>query len=153
MKTLGLLLFFMIWGLGLTAQRAPVPTLKGKASFYSDWFDGRLTASGERFSQDEYTAAHMTLPFGTWVEVTNRKNGQLVYLRINDRGPYVKGRIIDLSKAAAKALGDLNQGIFRVEIRVVQNREILIQPLDLLKNDKVFPLMQSSPYLDYKLEW
>ena len=95
----------------------------------------------------------MTLPFGTWVEVTNRKNGKSVYLRINDRGPYVKGRIIDLSKAAAIAIGNLNQGIFLVDIRVVQKREILIQPLDLLTNEKGLPLMQSSPYLDYKLEW
>ena len=143
----------MAWSSVLTAQQIPSSTIKGKASFYSDWFDGRLTASGERFSQEEYTAAHMTLPFGTWVEVTNRKNGKSVYLRINDRGPYVKGRIIDLSKAAAKAIGDLNQGIFHVEIRVVQKREVLIQPLELLKNEKELPLRQSSPYLDYKLEW
>jgi len=153
MKILVLIFFFMAWSSVLTAQQIPSSTIKGKASFYSDWFDGRLTASGERFSQEEYTAAHMTLPFGTWVEVTNRKNGKSVYLRINDRGPYVKGRIIDLSKAAAKAIGDLNQGIFHVEIRVVQKREVLIQPLELLKNEKELPLRQSSPYLDYKLEW
>jgi len=153
MKAFVLLFFLIACYFGLSAQDAPVSVLKGKASFYSDWFDGRLTASGEHFSQEEYTAAHMTLPFGTWVEVTNRKNGKSVYVRINDRGPYIKGRMIDLSKAAAQAIGDLNQGIFKVEIRVVKKREILIQPLDLLNNEKGLPLKQSYPYLDYKLEW
>jgi len=153
MKIAVLLFFLMAFSFWGTAQEAPKPVVVGKASFYSDWFDGRLTASGEYFYQQEYTAAHMTLPFGTWVEVTNRENRKSVYLRINDRGPYVKGRIIDLSKAAAKAIGDLNQGVFNVEIRVVQKREIFIQPLDILKSEKGLPLMQRSPYLDYKLEW
>ena len=153
MKVSVLLFFLIALSLLGTAQEVSKPVVVGQASYYSDWFEGRLTASGEYFYQEEYTAAHMTLPFGTWVEVTNRENGKSVYLRINDRGPYVKGRIIDLSKASAKAIGDLNQGIFKVEIRVVKKREILIQPLDILKSEKGLPLKQSSPYLDYKLEW
>src|SRR4249919_962127 len=72
----------------------------GKASYYSDKFDGRKTASGAVFSQHKLTAAHKTLPFGTKVKVTNLSNGKTVKVRINDRGPFVEGRILDLSKKA-----------------------------------------------------
>ena len=72
---------------------------QGKASFYADKYHGRLTASGERFSQQAATAAHLKLPFGTRVKVTNIANNKSVVVRINDRDPYIRGRIIDLSKA------------------------------------------------------
>ena len=151
MKLTGLLLFFLFLGGCLFAQDSPLPVLKGKASFYSNWFDGRLTANGEFFSQEEYTAAHKTLPFDTWLEVTNLDNKKSVFVRINDRGPYVKGRIIDLSRAAAKAIGDLNQGIFNVEIRLVNSRDLMILPLDFLVKKKSVPLRQRSSYLDFNL--
>lgn len=77
----------------------------GVASWYGPRFHGRLTANGERFSMHEFTAAHRTLPFGTRLRVTNESNGRSVLVRINDRGPYIKGRIIDLSRAAAQAIG------------------------------------------------
>lgn len=80
------------------------------ASWYGPGFHGQTTANGERFDQDEFTAAHLTLPFGTKVLVRNPRTGKQVVVRINDRGPYVAGRIIDLSKAAAKALGMLRRG-------------------------------------------
>tara|TARA_R110001583_G_scaffold14228_5_gene59909 strand:- start:600 stop:1064 length:465 start_codon:yes stop_codon:yes gene_type:complete len=151
MKILVLLVLFLLLGGGLFAQKAVPPIIKGKASFYSDWFDGRLTANGEFFSQEEYTAAHKTLPFNTWVEVKNLDNNKSVFLRINDRGPYVKGRIIDLSKAGAKAIGDLNEGIFNVEMRIVEKRDLLIFPIDFLIKKKSVPLRQRSSYLDFNL--
>src|SRR5215203_4834038 len=78
---------------------------KGAASWYCPGFHGRKTASGERFNTHALTAAHKTLPFGTRVRVTNEKTGRSVVVRINDRGPYAHGRIIDLSQASAHAIG------------------------------------------------
>ena len=87
----------------------------GIASWYGPGFHGKTTASGERFNQNVMTAAHPTLKFGTMVTVTNQKTGRSVKVRINDRGPFVKGRIIDLSKAAAQRIGC--SGICRVTIQ------------------------------------
>lgn len=78
--------------------------MANKASWYGPGFNGKRTASGERFNMHAMTAAHRTLPFGSKVRVTNRKTGKAVVVKINDRGPFVGGRIIDLSKAANKAL-------------------------------------------------
>jgi rare lipoprotein A len=86
-----------------TAEAGPLG--RGKASWYGPGFQGRLTANGERFNTNAYTAAHKTLPFGTKVKVTNKNNGRSVVVRINDRGPFVHGRVIDLSKASARAIG------------------------------------------------
>ena len=77
----------------------------GQASWYGPGFHGRRTASGETFDTHDMTAAHRTLPFGTRVRVVNQRTGQSVIVRINDRGPYVRGRVIDLSKASAEFLG------------------------------------------------
>ena len=96
-------------------------TQTGKASYYADKFDGRPTASGQRFSNHKRTAAHRTLPFGTRVKVTNLKTGRSVKVRINDRGPFVAGRMIDLSYEAARQLGITNQGMDEVEIYVVDS--------------------------------
>lgn len=93
---------------------------KGVASFYGDRFHGRPTASGEPFDAQALTAAHPTLPFGTRVLVKRRDNGREVEVRINDRGPYAKGRVIDLSKRAAKALGMISQGVAPVLITAVR---------------------------------
>ena len=89
----------------------------GKASYYAKKFNGRKTASGEKFRSSKRTAAHKTLPFGTKVKVTNLKNGRTVKVRINDRGPFVAGRIIDLSKKAARKIGMLEEGVASVEIK------------------------------------
>ncbi len=93
---------------------------EGFASFYADKFVGRTTASGEKYEHSKLTAAHKTLPFGTKVKVTNLSNKKSVVVVINDRGPFVKGRIIDLSKTAAKKLAFINQGITKVRIKVTQ---------------------------------
>lgn len=77
----------------------------GRASWYGPGFHGRKTASGETFNTNELTAAHRTLPFGTKVRVVNQRTGQSVIVRINDRGPYAHGRVIDLSRASAQAIG------------------------------------------------
>jgi len=97
-------------------------TEAGKASFYADKFVGRQTASGAIFRQNKLTAAHKTLPFGTRVRVKNLSNGKSVKVRINDRGPFVEGRIIDLSKKAAKRLNMVQAGITNVTIRYKKNK-------------------------------
>jgi rare lipoprotein A len=92
---------------------------RGVASWYGPGFHGRLTANGERFDMNELTAAHKTLPFGTRVLVHNPRTGKEVVVRINDRGPFIKGRMLDLSKAAAKALGFKSRGHDAVVLREV----------------------------------
>ena len=93
--------------------------ITGTASWYGPGFHGRRTANGERFNQNALTAAHRTLPFGTRVKVTNLSNNRSVVVRINDRGPYSGGRIIDLSAAAAREIGMINSGVARVRIEVL----------------------------------
>jgi rare lipoprotein A len=101
------------------AATLPPDAQIGVASYYAHAHDGRRTASGERFDMTEMTAAHRTLPFGTIVRVTNLANGRRAIVRINDRGPFKKKRIIDVSLAAAKELGMLGPGTARVRLEVV----------------------------------
>ncbi|RPE13652.1 septal ring lytic transglycosylase RlpA family protein [Chitinophaga lutea] len=91
-------------------------TESGKASYYADKFQGRRTANGEIFRQQRMTAAHRTLQFGAKVKVKNLDNGRTIKVRINDRGPFVAGRIIDLSRKAAKKLGMTQAGVANVQI-------------------------------------
>jgi len=91
----------------------------GKASFYADKFEGTVTSSGEKYRHNKLTGAHKTLPFGTKVRLTNLANNQTVEVTINDRGPYVEGRIIDVSKSAAEQLGFVNQGLAEVKLEVI----------------------------------
>ena len=93
--------------------------IEGIASWYGEDFNGHLTANGEVYDMYAFTAAHKTLPLGTVVKVTNLDNGMTTQVRINDRGPYVEGRIIDLSRTAARALGMREQGTTRVKLEVV----------------------------------
>jgi peptidoglycan lytic transglycosylase len=95
----------------------------GLASWYGSRHHGKRTASGEVFNQDKFTAAHRTLPWGSKVKVTNLANGNSVEVRINDRGPFAKGRIIDVSRAAARALGIVGQGITTVRIEWLLDSE------------------------------
>ena len=114
MRTLLFIFLFLAVGLISFAQ---VQT--GKASFYADKFEGSPTASGEKYKHNKLTAAHKTLPFGTKIKVTNIANNQTVEVTVNDRGPYVENRIIDLSKSAAEKLGFVNQGIADVKLEVI----------------------------------
>lgn len=100
-------------------SQASTTTETGVASFYSDKFNGRRTANGEIFHNKKLTAAHRTLPFGTYVKVTALWNGRSVVVKINDRGPFIKGRVIDLSKAAAAKLHLIGKGVGKVDIEVV----------------------------------
>lgn len=93
---------------------------RGQASYYAMKYQGRTTANGEKFNQAAMTAAHKKLPFGTRVKVTNLENKKSVVVRINDRGPFVRGRIIDLSKSAFKRIGDTKKGLLEVKIEVVR---------------------------------
>jgi rare lipoprotein A len=101
------------------ADRAPEWTQNGRVSWYGPGFHGRRTANGEVFDTNELTMAHRTLPFGTEVRVTNLANGRSVVLRVNDRGPYVRGRIADLSHAAATRLGFVDDGVTKARIEMI----------------------------------
>ncbi len=92
---------------------------QGLASFYTDALAGHRTANGERYSVEALTAAHRSLPFGTYVRVTAQQSGRSVVVRINDRGPFVQGRIIDLSREAAHRIGLLEVGVLAVTIEIV----------------------------------
>lgn len=104
-------------------------TQKGEATFYSKRATGARTASGERLHHDSLTCAHRTHPFGTKLRVINHANGKEVIVRVTDRGPFSRGRIIDLSWGAAKALDILDQGVAVVEIEVVNENIIPFKPL------------------------
>lgn len=99
-------------------------THRGKASFYSKKATGARSSSGERIHHDSLTCAHRTYPFGTLLKVTNLSNGKTCVVRVNDRGPHSRGRIIDLSYGAAKELGMLSQGIAMVEVEKVDDFKI-----------------------------
>lgn len=112
--TLSLLSFFL-----LSASLSFAQIQTGKASFYADKFEGVPTASGEKYKHSRLTAAHKTLPFGTKIKVTNLANNESVIVTVNDRGPYVEDRIVDLSKSAAEKLGFVNQGLADVTVEVI----------------------------------
>lgn len=113
-----LLLLLVLVGCG---PKAPPQT--GMASWYGKELAGRPTASGEPFRPSRMTAAHRTLPFGTVVKVTRLDNGKSVRVVVNDRGPYAKGRIIDVSRGAARKLDLVDAGVAKVEVRVVGCKE------------------------------
>ena len=122
MKNLKLTVIALLSALVFTAaaQTELLPET-GKASFYHDKFVGRKTASGERFSQKKYTCAHRSLPFGTQLKVTNLKNGKTVVVTVNDRGPFTKGRLLDMSKKAAQELGFVNDGVANIVVERVSD--------------------------------
>lgn len=95
-------------------------TEQGKASYYARKFQGRTMANGDKYRSGKLTAAHKTLPFGTKVKVTNLQTNQTVKVKITDRGPFVRGRIVDLSEAAARRVGMLKAGVVPVKVKVVK---------------------------------
>ena len=96
----------------------------GKASYYSKRATGRMTASGDRLHHDSLTCAHRSYPFGTLLQVTNPSNGRMIVVRVNDRGPFVRGRIVDLSWAAAKVLDILSTGVANVIVEPLEHFHI-----------------------------
>jgi rare lipoprotein A len=110
------------------------PYQTGTASWYGEQFQGKETASGEPFDMQDFTAAHPTLPLGTFVRVTNLRNGRAVVVRVNDRGPVVDGRIIDLSYNAARALGFKDRGLQTVRLDLVHPVTMaMLQPVANLR--------------------
>ncbi len=93
--------------------------LSGQASYYADKFVGKSTASGEKYVHNKLTAAHRTLPFGTMLRVTNKANGKSVDVRVNDRGPFKEGRIVDLSKSAAQKIDMIKDGVVNVSVTII----------------------------------
>ncbi|WP_144212442.1 septal ring lytic transglycosylase RlpA family protein [Shewanella donghaensis] len=104
-----------------TNQYSKSHALVGQASWYGSQYHGRLTASGEKYNMRAYTAAHKTLPFGTIVRATNTANNKSVDVKINDRGPFVKGRVIDLSQKAFQQIASVNQGIVPIKIDILDD--------------------------------
>jgi len=137
------LIFFLICTFHLSGQNNPY-IAKGIASFYADKFEGRTTANGEIYYHSKKTAAHRALPFGSIVKVTNLENNKVVVVRINDRGPFVDNRIIDLSKSAAQELDFIGKGLADVKIEVIAS----IDDIPDKKENK--QLTEQSRY--YKLE-
>ncbi len=123
MKRVTLVIIMMISTLGLFSFKNNATDAKKTsfASYYHDKFNGRKTASGEIFSNKKLTAAHRSLPFGTEILATNLRTGKSVEVRINDRGPFHSSRVLDLSKAAYKAIGDPARGTMPVEFEIVEN--------------------------------
>lgn len=135
----------MIVSLSLTSLFAQEQ--RGKASYYSRKATGTRTSSGERLHHDSLTCAHRTYPFGTLLRVTNLSNGKEVVVRVTDRGPFVRGRIIDLSWGAANKLGMLSQGIATVEVARATDIKVPLRNTDTL----VVPKIEFDfSYLDYE---
>jgi rare lipoprotein A len=118
MKLIKSTLLVLLFMMSATGSALAAEVLEGEASYYSDKLDGNKTASGEVYKKDGFTAAHRTLPFGTKVKVTYLKTGKTVEVVVNDRGPHAKSRIIDLSGAAAKQVGMINDGHGPVKLEV-----------------------------------
>ena len=139
MRATRLTLLFLLTSLAGCSTQTPLPTpppsavqppsapgasftQTGLASFYGRAHDGKTTANGDSFNLEGFTAAHRTLPFGTRVRVTNLENGRTVTVTITDRGPYVRGRIVDISLAAARALDMQDKGVTRVRLDALRPR-------------------------------
>ena len=105
----------------IQAEEPKSEILVGAASYYAAKFHGKRTASGETFNSKSMTAAHRTLPFGTKLKVTNLRNKKFVIVRVNDRGPHVRGRIVDISRTAAELIGMRRTGTARVKLEVLQH--------------------------------
>ncbi|MFD2569953.1 septal ring lytic transglycosylase RlpA family protein [Spirosoma soli] len=128
---MSLIMSLMLFFSGIKpAEALPGLIQKGKASFYSKKFNGRKTAYGERVDAESLAGAHRSLPLNTLVEVTNLDNQRSIIVRINDRGPFSKGRVIDLTHAAAHALGMVSRGVANVSLRVVgKGRDVAYAPV------------------------
>ena len=141
---MSLLISVLLFSGGIHPTEAPQKGLvqpEGKASYYANKFDGRRTSNGERVKQHSLTGAHRYLPFNTLVEVTNKANQRSVIIRINDRGPFCKGRVVDLTYAAAKAIGMLGRGVANVTLRVVKTTKAVALLDHSLTLDRRSPLL------------
>jgi rare lipoprotein A len=122
MQRLAVVFALFVFSFSPALAKVEAKAERGIASTYSMKLVGHATASGERLDRNRFTAAHKTLPLGTRLVVTNKRNGRKVTVTVNDRGPYLKGRIIDLSPAAASELGMRRAGLAPVELRIAADR-------------------------------
>nr|WP_308535267.1 septal ring lytic transglycosylase RlpA family protein [uncultured Prevotella sp.] len=116
MKKIRILLIVLTSFAGFTISSLCNAQTSGKASYYSNNLHGRKMSNGERYNRDDFTCAHRSLPFGTKLKVTNTKNGRSVVVRVTDRGPFVRGRVVDLSYAAAKEIGMISSGVAYIKV-------------------------------------
>ena len=131
-QLLGLIFFLVVVSTNVFPQKLGDESY-GIASFYADFFYDQPTSTGEVLQKNQYTAAHMTLPFGTMVEVTNLVNKRFVIVRINDRGPFKLGRLIDLTQSPARWLRIGNKGLEKVRLKIVGfDGDIMLEPFDSL---------------------
>lgn len=140
--------FIVLLSIGAYAQVGF--TQEGLASYYANEFEGRTTASGERFSHKKATCAHMTIPFGALVKITNLENNTSAVVRVNDRGPFVPDRIVDVSQSVAERLGLVGKGTVKVSIEVVDNNGYSIQKTETAqqaKKDEV-PVVANRPKVE-----
>lgn len=155
MKILSILLFLFAYTSGLAQIHY------GQASFYAQKFEGRRTSNGEIYSGDHFTAAHRTLPFGTVLRITNQKNQKWVLVRVNDRGPFVANRIVDLSYRAAAHIDMVLDGVAHVSLEIMPDSTIienfpeeaaLVVPIDSLPTSgygiQVLSISQTEHYMD-----
>ena len=117
-----ILLTILLLNLSTPTYAKNKKTQIGKGSWYGKQFQGKLTANGEHYNMYDYTAAHRSFPFNSMVKVTNLKNGRSIIVRVNDRGPYHGGRIIDLSYVAAKKLGYVKKGVAKLKIQLLYKK-------------------------------
>jgi rare lipoprotein A len=120
MEKLLLLLSLLAFTCSIYSQET---IIKGKVSYYANKFHGRKTASGKRFDNTKLTCAHKTLPFGTLLKIINPMDGRFVIVEVIDRGPYIKKRVVDLSRSAFLKIGSLEKGILNVEIETIDSKK------------------------------
>lgn len=143
-RILILILFTIAWQPDAFSQVSLGKTETGRASYYSTRFHGKKTSFGEVHKSSELSAAHRTYPYNTMLEVTNLDNDKKVIVRVNDRGPYSKNRLVDISKEAAKQLGMITQGVGNVSIKVVGMEGMVL----LDKNEEIDPKSGRIVYLN-----
>lgn len=125
-------------------------TQEGMASYYANEFEGRTTASGERFSHKKATCAHMSIPFGALIKITNLENNTTAIVRVNDRGPFVPDRIVDVSQSVAERLGMIGKGTVKVRIEVVDNNGYSIQKAEPVQQSQKpeIPVVTNQPKVE-----
>ncbi len=133
-----ILFLWLILPCSSSGQKSEAKGNFGNASFYHDKFHGRQTSNGEYYDKDDFTAAHKTYPFNTILLVTNKKNNKSVVVRVNDRGPFKRSRVIDLSSAAARKIGMVPYGVVQVKIKVLNFLNPAIMNDSLLNDGEVW---------------
>lgn len=157
MEKIAIFITTLLFSITLTTHAQKLQTFKGAASYYSSRMHGHMTASGEKYDKEAYTCAHRTLPFGTILRVTNLRNDSVVLVKVNDRGPYGRGRVIDLSTAAARRLDILQHGVAQVKVEVLPSElEIWLERQQFGMSDlpdylKAFQL--DPPSVRMELQW